>query len=70
MRTGTKFWLALGVGIVFPLVIFAALTLQGFKWDAVTLGVILGAPVATFTAFGFFNVAASGQVAPPVELPK
>ena len=61
MRTGTKFWLGVGIGIVFPLIIFFALLFKGFAFDAVSLGIILGAPVTVFTAFGILNVKASGQ---------
>ena len=63
MRTGTKFWLACAVVFV-QLVMFFSLLAKGFTFDSVTIALFVGAPAATFTAFGFLNVKASGQTPP------
>jgi hypothetical protein len=59
MRTGTKFWLALGC-VVLQVLMFVVLVATGkFTGDMVLP--FLGGPVAVFSAFGILNVVASGQ---------
>jgi|GEM_PF-5261911 len=62
MRTGTKFWLALGC-VVLQVIMFVVLVAVG-KFTNDMLLPFLGGPVGVFTAFGILNVVASGQ-APP-----
>jgi hypothetical protein len=63
MRTGTKFWLACGVSMI-QLIMFFALLITDYKFDSVSIGIFVGGPAATFTAFGMLNVKASGQTPP------
>lgn len=62
LALGRKFWLSVGV-VLLQVGMFVFLVLTG-KFEPGMILPFLGAPVATFTAFGILNVVASGQTPP------